>query len=205
MIRLPFFILTWLGFFLIRSIFILLGLVLVPVATAFRLYHTIKIFTPFGPRDILAWRYKILWPWGNEEDGLAAGEEFPTMPLWFRIIYWSAIRNPANNLRYVKYLSVQIKPEKVNYIGTQPRMLNGYVTADEHLLRYDMDSYRFATLTWCGNYSNLRIQFKMFNKIWRFWIGWKIYPHDMLGIDPTDYRFQGAGFATQFKRIYPRN
>lgn len=36
------------------------------------------------------------------------------------------------------------------------------------------------------------------------WIGWKIYPHDILGMDPTDYRFEGAGFATQFKRIYPR-
>jgi hypothetical protein len=81
----------------------------------------------------------------------------------------------------------------------------GFLDIPQDLYVYDSDVFRFTSLTWCGIYSNLRVQFKMFGKIWRFWIGWKIYPHDSLGIDPSDYRANGAGFATQFKRIYPRN
>jgi hypothetical protein len=147
-----------------------------------------------------------MYPWSNDEDGVEAGEELVGYPTWMRIIYWSAIRNPANNLRFVKGLSCRVDPDKVEFDCSGVYNFNGVHTiTTNYLYFYDDDLFRFRSLTWCGLYSNLRIQFKMFGKIWRFWIGWKIYPHDSLGITPTDYRRFGAGFATQFKRIYPRN
>ena len=146
-------------------------------------------------RSITNWKYRLMYIWSNDEDGIYAGDEFIGYPIWFRIIYWSAIRNPANNLRFIKGISCQIDSSKVNY--TSPTDLDS-------IYDYNRDDVTFTSLTWCGIYSNLRIQFTMFKKIWRFWIGWKIYPHDKLGLSPADYRRHGAGFATQFKRIHPR-
>lgn len=209
MIKLPLYILTWLGFLLIRSVVIALGLVVVPVATFLGLIKTQT--SKVNGRLILNWSHKLLYPWGNDEDGILAGDELINYPAHIRIFYWSAIRNPANNLRFIKLFNCIIEPHKVNFVGTKLKTLAGYQydhLADVTKLStqmYDDDSFRFTTLTWCGMYSNLRIQFKMFGKIWRFWIGWKIYPHDKFGIGPKDYRYHGAGFATQFKRIYPRN
>jgi hypothetical protein len=145
-----------------------------------------------------------MYPWNNQEDGILAGSEFKTSPDWIRIIYWSALRNPANNLRFVKYITCKIESDKVRYILSEAKDISGNVIKNPTLRDYDRDDLRYVTLIWQGIYSNLRIQFKMNGKIWRTWIGWKIYAHDSLGISPADYRYHGAGFATQFKRVYPR-
>lgn len=204
MIKLPIFILSWIAFLLFRTLMILLGFVIiVPAAFFYDKLSSLEISRING-RWIRNWKYRFMYPWSNDEDGIEAGEELIGWPRTFRIIYWSAIRNPANNLRFVKGMSCLIEPQNVKYVATKPKMLEGYYLKFLSPEAYDMDQLRFISLTWHGYYSNLRIQFKMLGKIWRFWIGWKIYPHDSLGIDPSDYRAQGAGFATQFKRIYPR-
>ncbi|MGL4790428.1 MAG: DUF7338 family protein [Anaerotignaceae bacterium] len=203
MIRLVYFIPIWLVFLLFRTLVIALGLIIIPpLAIMYKLTTKTEISIING-REILNWKYKLFWLWSNQEDGILAGEELLKYPNAIRIIYWSAIRNPANNLRFIQLLSVKIEPKKINFILSKLKTFNDNY-GDKFIHNYDSDLYRFTTLTWQGIYSNLRIQFKMFNKIWRFWIGWKIYPHDILGIDPNDYRAKSAGFATQFKRIYPR-
>ena len=201
LLRLVYFIPTWILFFIIRTLFILLGLIIVPILSIFNL--TKEETSKVNGRKILNWKYKLFYIWSNDEDGVIAGEELLDYPSWIRMIYWSAIRNPANNLRFVKGISCKIEPTKVKYRASNIKNFNG-PDDSMSIYDYDEDDLRFMTLTWCGLYSNLRIQFKMFSKIWRFWIGWKIYPHDSLGISPNDYRASSAGFATQFKRIYPR-
>jgi hypothetical protein len=206
--KLPLFALTWIGFLLLRTVVILLGLIIVPFM-AFFYDKTSRLETSkVNGRLIRNWKYKFMYPWSNDEDGIEAGEELIGWPSTFRIIYWSAIRNPANNLRFIRALNLIIEPQNVRFTATKrPNNILGqrFESDITDLYTYDCDEFRFTSLTWCGLYSNLRVQFKMFGKIWRFWIGWKIYPHDSLGIDPSDYRVNGAGFATQFKRIYPRS
>lgn len=206
MLRLIYFIPTYLIFLIFRTIMILLGLVLIPPLAILHKYTSKTEVSIVNGRDILNFKYKLMFPWNNNEDGIVAGEEFLGYPTWFRIIYWSAIRNPANNLRFVKGLSCKIEPSKVKYVGTTPVRQDANVTeiSGPMIYRYDDDRFTFISLTYQGFYSNLRIQFKMLGKVWRFWIGWKLYPHDSLGIDENNYRAKGAGFATQFKRIYPR-
>lgn len=208
MIKLPIFILSWVLYLVLRTVFILLGLVIVPILSVLDLTKT--EVSKVNNRIIYNWKYKLFYIWSNDEDGVIAGEELLGYPRWVRMIYWSAIRNPANNLRFIKGFSCVIEPQNVKFAGTNLKKLNGtkytiypFVTVGA-LKMYDSDEFRFITLTWCGFYSNLRIQFKMNGKIWRAWIGYKIYPHDSFGIPETDYRYHGAGFATQFKRIYPR-
>lgn len=207
MIKLPIFILTWLLFFIFNTITIILGWILIPPMALLNKYTTEYITSIINGRTILVWKHKFMYPWSNNEDGLNGGEEYPDKPLWFRIIYWSALRNPSNNLRFFKTLTCQLDPNKIKYIVSNIKLLvdtPSFIISASNLTDYDQDYYRFTSLTWQGYYSNFRIQFKMFGKIWRFWIGWKIYPHDSNGIASTDYRRFGAGFATQFKRIYPR-
>lgn len=205
MIKLPLFVLSWVLFLVLRTMAILLGWVLIPPMALLNKYTTVPEESKINGRTILNWKYKFMYPWSNDEDGVVAGEEFLGYPTWFRMIYWSAVRNPANNLRFIPLFNCKIDPSKVEFIKSDILNSEGYdVTFNASLYHYDYDDFRFTTLTWCGLYSNLRVQFKMFGKIWRFWIGWKIYPHDKDGIADWDYRKHGAGFATQFKRIYPR-
>ena len=107
--QIPFLILVQ----LLRFVFIVAGVFLVPIATFAKAYHKRK--SKYLDREILAWTWGFMWPWDNEEDGIVAGLEYPDKPLWFRIIYWSARRNPANNLRYIKPFSVKIDPKKVKF------------------------------------------------------------------------------------------
>jgi len=203
MIRLIYFIPTYILFLIFRTVLILLGLVLIPPMALLNKYTTKVEVSKVNGRNIINWKSKLMYIWSNDEDGIYAGDEYLGYPMWFRIIYWAAVRNPANNLRFVPYISCKIDPTKVKYKVSGIKTFNGPEDSMS-IYDYDQDDLRFTTLTWQGLYSNLRIQFKMFNKIWRFWIGWKIYPHDSLGLSPNDYRATGAGFATQFKRIYPR-
>jgi hypothetical protein len=206
MYRLIYAIPMYIGFLLLRTSLIMLGLVLIPPQALLYKIFTKEQLSIINGRVILNWRISLMWLWSNEEDGILAGDEFKGYPNAIRIIYWSAIRNPANNLRFVKFLSCLITPENVDYVGSKYfKTLDNFKIFNSSERLYDQDTFRFWSFTWCGVYSNLRFQFKMFNKIWRLWIGWKIYPHDKLGISDTNYRYYGAGFATQFKRIYPRD
>lgn len=204
MIKLPIFILTWILFLLFRTVFILLGLVIVPILSILNEYTTKIELSRINGRAIVNWKWKLFYIWSNDEDGVIAGSELIGYPAWIRMIYWSAIRNPANNLRFIRGLSCPIIADKVKYNYSEIKLIDDSEPYLINLYMYDRDNYRFITLTWINYYSNLRIQFKMFNRIWRFWIGWKIYPHDSIEISEHDYRRFGAGFATQFKRVYPR-
>lgn len=196
---------SYLAFLILRTVFILLGWVLIPPMAIFWKQTTRIELSSVNGRYIRNWKYDFMYPWSNNEDGIVAGDELVGYPDWIRIIYWSAVRNPANNLRFVKYLTCKIVPDKVQFKLSKVKDINGNVVTNPTLRDYDRDDLTFTTLIWQGIYSNLRIQFKMNGKIWRFWIGFKIYAHDKLGISTADYRYNGAGFATQFKRIYPRN
>lgn len=250
LIRFIFSLFTYIVFyFLIKIPFSAMGLFLVPLMALFWRYTTKTEISVINGREILNWKHKFMFIWGNNEDGIMGAEEFKNSSNFVRIVYWSAYRNPANNLRFLPYITCKINPSKVKFKLSKVRNLEGKVMKTPSYYDYDRDQYRFISFIWQGLYSNFRIQFKFYtpqlyykklvflraektvsllphyalvkflkeifnlyylrirfdSKIWRFWTGWKIYAHDSLGVDSRDYRTKGAGFASQLKRIYPRN
>jgi hypothetical protein len=140
-----------------------------------------------------------MWPWSNEEDGILNRE----MQDYFKsdklqIIYWSCFRNPANNLRYTKYLSCEIIPEKVKFYGSFGDYNDMLTEAQVRL--YDQPTKQWF-LCWQGPYANIFIHFYFFGVLKRFWIGWKICPFDIYGVPEYSHRFHSVGFATQLKSV----
>ncbi len=170
---------------------------MVPLAVVLK-NTTIRESKIYPDRIVRAFKSKLFWIWGNEEEGIGYYGD-PEWSLAKRILYSEIIRNPANNLRFVKYISLKIDPDKVNFIGSLGTREDDL--SDEVLKSYDDDKTLFWSLTWCGLYSNIRSHFKLLGRTYRFWLGWKIYPGDMNGVPEWDHRIARAGFATQFKRI----
>jgi hypothetical protein len=176
---------------------IIIGWILVPIAATFKAYK--KVHEPDGwgvPKDKYHFTWMLLWPWDNWEDGIADISLDQEDSLWWRIVYWSCIRNPVNNLRLVPFLSVKIKPEKVNWVGSYGN--GNFINTPAETRSYDTKTKQWF-FCWHGFYSNFYWQFNLFGQLMRFWIGWKILPKDVYGVEP--YRKSGAGFAMQFKRV----
>lgn len=188
-----FFPISWILFLTFRIVVILLGYIMVPIAVLLRCHHVRKSRI-FKDRDIVAFKNDLFWLWGNEEEGIGW---YGSGSLSKRILYSEIIRNPANNLRYVPFISLKIIPNKVRWIGS----LGNFNSRQgmNNVYEYDRDEVEFWSLVWCGLYSNFRVHFPLKGKRYRFWIGWKIYPEDMYGV--KGQRAMSAGFATQLKRI----
>lgn len=163
-----------------------LGWILVPLCAFAGKYHSRP--SHYFQKAITAWDYWWMWPWGNEEDGVLFGDMYKSFDSdAMQIIYWTCVRNPTNNLRFVPILSCKINPKKVGSVGS-----------NKNVNLYDLSEPEWF-FAWCGVYSNFWVQFKMFGSLWRFWIGWKIMPKDINGV--SAYRKPGAGFALQFKKV----
>lgn len=180
-------VLLWFLFSCLRTVLIVMGWVLIPISLAFKAYAFRE--SSITGRTRLQWTWKLMWAWSNEEDGIYAGEEFPDAPFWFRILYWTAFRNPVNNLRYVPWISCSVKPDKIKYIGT-------FDLPQIKLYDTKVPQWFFC---WQGLYSCFYWQFYIGKQLYRIWVGWKLYPTDIFGV--TEYRKHGAGFANQFKRV----
>lgn len=182
--------------FLIFLPLVLLGWILIPLAVLFKAYKAIPMLGLLDgngdPRVDYHFTWKFMHVWDNWEDGIAAGKQYKNMgSIPKQIIYWSCIRNPVNNLRIIPYLSCKIDPTKVNYIGGPHKSMEAF---DK---KPPVPEWFFA---WQGIYSNIFWQFKLFGKLRRLWIGWKIFPSDILRTE-FGYRKNGAGFAIQFKVV----
>jgi hypothetical protein len=180
--RLCYLIPTWIIFLFVYLSLVMLGWLLVPIAAAFGSYNQ----TDLGSNK---WHFNwpFMWLWDNDEDGIANDSYYKAPNMFLQILYWSAWRNPVNNLRYVPYLSCKINPARVWFTGS---LLNIY--------SYDTPIPQWF-IAWQGIYGCWYWQFRPLEHLYRLWIGWKIYPTDIYGV--TEYRKRGAGFAIQFKRV----
>jgi len=158
------------------------------------------------PYNVAAWRGGWLtWLWGNEEDGVYG-------PLWWqhrtgtylspsggwrhklRVAWsayrWSALRNPANNMRFIPWINPAIVPAHIQHIPvwTWPATSPSYGSS-------------LGWFCWQGVYSGLCLFPVIRGQQFRLWIGWKLKPEDRRGVPDTDMRKPRCGFAMQFKRI----
>lgn len=178
-------------FLLINVFFILLGWIMVPIAAACGAYRAAPGFDGEGtPREIFHFTWAIMAPWQNREDGVANDTYVKFENMFLRICYWSIIRNPAQGLRWMPYLSCKIDPKRVRWIG------GPWDNAQMYDRKPAAPEWFYA---WHGIYSNIWWQFKFNKVIYRLWAGHKIFPSDIYGVTP--YRKDGAGFAIQFKAV----
>lgn len=197
----------------------LLGWVMIPLAAACGAYY---LDDPNNnkPKDgpIYHFTWKIMYLWDNFEDGIANKNYWVAPNMFLQIVYWSAIRNPTNNLRTTPFFSVMIKASKVRFIGSfgsssHYRPIIKKRQPPGKLLWYDQKIPHWF-YAWQGLYSNFYWQFVMpfhFKIPWtslgytrgdlmRIWVGHKIYPTDIMG-KPLGYRERGAGLANQLKVV----
>jgi hypothetical protein len=195
-----------LGPVLVRSIVIALGWVVVPIAAMAKAYYKTAGWNGDGTSK---WIYRFTWgwmkPWDNWDDGIANDTYVHFKSMFMKIIYWSCARNPANGLRTMPLISVKLDPSRIRFVGS----FGSWGTIDEATVRKYDTKIPHWFLCWQGPYSNLYIHWEMFGNLYRFWIGWKIYPADIYGGNyPADYpngrfgyRSKGAGPVIQLKRV----
>lgn len=154
-------------------VFQAVGLVLVPLAIATGRKEISRTF----PKHVIYNAPKLLWLWGNDEDGYDPEWYAERQAHWSRFkrrYVWAAIRNPTNNLRFIRRLHPAPRADKVRAV----RGDNWY-------------------LCWQGPFS----RFVFTGKKREYSIGWKYRPDDVLGVDPMDHRLFGTGFGVKVKRI----
>ena len=193
----PLFALSYIGFLAMRTILILIGWIVVPLAVLCRAYEVRPSRIYSDGRMVRAFTWKYIWLWGNEEEGIGWYGDYDSLAM--KIIYSECFRNPVNNLRYVPFFSLKIDPEGVKFVGSLGSHKDNL---ERHIVeKYDSDDEVFWSLTYQGLYSNIRVHFMFRNVRYRFWLGWKIYPEDIYGLPSWDHRRATAGFATQLKKI----
>lgn len=114
-----------------------------------------------------------LWLFGNDEDGFDPEwyrKAHPTWPRFWRMLVWSAWRNPVNNLRFCEWLYA---PPVLGRV--QIKQIHGWL------------------LLWQG------WRCRIVSPAWRLTIGFKYQPEDAL-YACQDWRMFGCGFGVRFVR-----
>ncbi|MFI5397618.1 MAG: hypothetical protein ACHQ9S_18935 [Candidatus Binatia bacterium] len=95
-------------FILIQLVSLVLTLVGIPICAALAYGN----FSKPGRRGLWHWP-KLFWLWDNEEDGVWCRWYRAAHPSWSvarQEFYWTAFRNPCNNLRFVWGVSANGRP-----------------------------------------------------------------------------------------------
>lgn len=181
---------VWISMFVLRTILIVLGHIMIPIAMLFKAYEVRQ--SKFYDKKILTWTWDIMYLWGNEEDGIDGGPGYPfngeTWSQTRKIWTWTAVRNPVNNLRFVRPFSFKYDNVKdIKWIGTEPDALK-----HQKVPNYYFASYKFYScfrVHWTGSDGKLK----------EFWVGWKIRPSNAItGVSP--YQVPGVGFTSQISK-----
>lgn len=184
----------WLAYSAIEIVTDLAGLLIIPVLLARKRFDV--RFSDIWPKpvrisDELKGGLQCQWPrwawlWSNEEDGVLGPtwyhERHPTWSGNRIAFFWSALRNPSNNMRFIPVINPVIEPKRIAFQEWHPAL--------------NVD----VIYTWQGIFSGLWVTFPLRGHIFRFWWGWKLHPEDVAGVSDTDMRKPRCGFAMQFKR-----
>lgn len=114
-------LLQWLWLIIARLAGIITGLVVVPLAIPFR----VPGVSGSDGRPIVNLP-RLTWLWGNDFDGLTgdkrgwwkANTPFGwAVDSFLAMFWWAAIRNPANNMRFLDAFSAPVIDSKITYRG----------------------------------------------------------------------------------------
>ena len=120
---------TWPFWATIKAIGIATGLVIVPIALLFRTEEKIYDTDPKKayPSRKLVHLPKWAWIWDNDAEGMMSWmKNWPSIcwdgdPTTFLSMFqWAAVRNPANNLRFIRGIAVYLPDvEEAEYWGKE--------------------------------------------------------------------------------------
>jgi hypothetical protein len=192
------------SFLILRTLVILLGFIMVPIAVLSGAYVKVESSYSNKHQPIYLFTWKIMRPWQNYEDGFAWNTYKDFNNLLLNSIYWSCIRNPANGLRFLPITGPKLDIPKIGFVGSFGSVKDYYEDKisgrdSTWVLRYDEATPQWF-FAWQNFYANLFVHFKFRSKLYRFWIGWKIYPAAKI-LGTPEYQKHGVGFATQFKQV----
>lgn len=184
--------LTWPLYTLLSLALLLCGLPLISLALLCNATE-MQPSKYFDSKSIVAFKWAIMAPYQNWEDGIYPPNYVHQHPTWspFKVGFiWTALRNPISGLRWAPLLSFLIDRAKVGYIGTL-----GPVDPAQYELKQPSFVY-----VWHGAYSGLWWHFKIRNKLYRLQLGHKLYAADC---KPQDYGYRkyGTGFSAAFKPV----
>ena len=185
----------WAVYSAVALVLWIVGAAIIPVMAWRQWWELRPSFAYADRRPVMCWRSRLVdRVWGNAEDGVTGAEWYRALhadwPARRCAVFWSAFRNPTNNMRFWPIVNPVIVPRRVHYLGA----------FDAEQQARDTGAFAF-TLTWQGAFAGLRLIVPVRGELYRVWWGWKLRPSDRSGIDPNDYRFPRCGFATQLKRI----
>lgn len=170
---------AFVGMFVLQVTGILLGLVLVP----YGFVRGLVLVPGLVPGEyVWAFTSRWLWLWGNDEEGVDGNEvhspHWASKPTFKGVWYWSAIRNPFNNIRFWEPIRTPARPDQYHVLWNNPK--RGW------LIRQGW---------WC-------LGFQLRVNGYRLWWGWKMKPNDLLtdALPSWDTRAEGMGFSLQAKR-----
>jgi hypothetical protein len=116
------------GLITLRVVLIVAGFAVVPIALPFRKVDasTTKPFTENAGNWTLVTLPRWAWLWSNDRDG-AMGDERGWWHVngpfglpsdhWFSMLVWLALRNPANNARFTKFMGCPVLDCVYDYWG----------------------------------------------------------------------------------------
>lgn len=165
--------------FAFRVVFVVLGLFLIPIAYIVRKGERFR---------------KPFWLWSNDEDGIFGPHWFNQGVKNFKTCYqWSAIRNPANNMRYTRFFSVHHDDVRTHIIKGDIDTPN---PKQSRVLGRAMAHYTLvkANGLWYPSYWYLKG--KEDNKHFRVRIGFKCTPEWIR--KPRAKAYEYAGLTIQF-------
>ncbi len=215
MIRLPIFILMWAGFIAIEAFPLLVA---APFA-AYLEWSWWVYFLPIGvaPLGLIvvpfmyAHRYtnyndlpKWTRPWANPEDWQGqVNHHSESLPRWwveskgntFKAWYkYHAIRNPANGLRSIEWLDLDVTPDLVRFRTSS--MIKNLAYEPAPLRRCELKTaWYFAWQGYRAGFKIVHIWSDTHHLVIKF--GWRVEPSDALDREVTELK-KDTSFATKF-------
>lgn len=165
-------------YFLVRLPLILLGFIVVPIAYKFREGNHFP---------------KWAWIWDNKEDGIFGATWFNKGVLDFKTCYrWSAVRNPANNMRFMKLITVLHSDVKRTKIYGDKEIPNPKLARERGRAIWHLTLVK-PGLLW--RFSYWYIKAKPDNKHFRIRFGWKCTPEWIEGENLNEInKYSGVTF-----------
>lgn len=190
-------VIVWLLYIVCFVPLLIIGWILIPIAAAFGAYKG-------SPPGIYHFTWPFMYIWDNEEDGVANNSYSGYVDMFMRIVSWSCVRNPVNNLRTLtgSPFSCKIAPERVDFIGSFGNNEDAIMPARiANIWLYDNPARIMPQwfLAWQGLYLCWYWVFKIRGKLYRVIIGYNIYPTFIFGVTPA--YSNGSGFSITAKAI----
>lgn len=168
----------WPAYLTLFIVLLLAGFVLIPLAVLLRLYREDAVAGHY-------WTLALMTPWDNYEHGISGPRAYkPAAALAWRIVAWSAFRNPVNGLRHL--FGVKVDSDRIGYVGN---------SLDPEAAAMRCPGITYWAFTWQGWLAGFKLARSRGRRMTEVWIGWKLLPKDSLGV--KDWRSNAVGFAIQ--------